>query len=75
MSLVFAAAAGAGCRHLYISNCAIGISALLFALKVVLNHDAPTYSSFMGFSLPTKVRCGPLLAWLLPSSAHSMLRL
>jgi hypothetical protein len=48
----------AGCRHLYISNCAIGISAVLFALKVVLNHDAPTYSSFMGFTLPTKVGGG-----------------
>ncbi|KAF6254631.1 hypothetical protein COO60DRAFT_1703209 [Scenedesmus sp. NREL 46B-D3] len=40
--------------HLYISNCAVGISAVLFALKVVLNHDAPTYSSIMGFRLPTK---------------------
>jgi hypothetical protein len=50
-----AAAAAADCRHLYLSNCAIGISAVLFALKVVLNHDAPTYSSFMGFTLPTKV--------------------
>jgi hypothetical protein len=52
-----AAAAAVGCRHLYLSNCAIGISALLFALKVVLNHDAPTYSSILGFSLPTKVSC------------------
>jgi rhomboid domain-containing protein 1 len=49
------AAAAAGRRHLYISNCAVGISALLFALKVVLNHDAPSHSSIMGFSLPTKV--------------------
>ncbi|WIA19520.1 hypothetical protein OEZ85_004129 [Tetradesmus obliquus] len=40
--------------HLYFSNCAIGISAVLFGLKVVLNHDAPAYSSILGFSLPTK---------------------
>lgn len=45
-----------GCSHLYFNNCAIGISAVLFGLKVVLNHDAPAYSSILGFSLPTKVR-------------------
>lgn len=42
-------------RYLYSQQCAIGISAVLFALKVVLNHDSPTYSSIFGITLPTKV--------------------
>jgi rhomboid domain-containing protein 1 len=39
---------------MYLSTCAVGFSAVLFAFKVVLNHDDPTYSSVMGFTLPTK---------------------
>lgn len=35
----------------------MGFSAVIFALKVVLSHDSPGYSSVMGFQLPTKV-CG-----------------
>lgn len=41
-------------RGLYLSTCAVGFSAVLFAYKVVLNHDDPSYSSVLGFSLPTK---------------------
>jgi hypothetical protein len=37
----------------------VGFSAVLFALKVVLNHRAADYSSIMGLTLPTKV--GPRL--------------
>lgn len=41
----------------YLHHCAVGLSAVLFALKVVLNHDAPagSSSSVMGiFSVPSK---------------------
>jgi hypothetical protein len=44
------------CRYLWFSSCAVGFSAVIFALKVVLFHDSPGYSSVFGFSLPTKVR-------------------
>eukprot|EP00879_Flechtneria_rotunda_P020493 GHRR01021561.1.p1 GENE.GHRR01021561.1~~GHRR01021561.1.p1 ORF type:complete len:250 (+),score=99.52 GHRR01021561.1:583-1332(+) len=44
--------------YLYLSNCAIGFSAVLFGLKVVLNHDAPGFSNVFGLTLPTKY-----LAW------------
>lgn len=40
----------------YASSCAIGFSAVLFALKVVLSYRTPGWSSVCGISLPTKVR-------------------
>lgn len=36
------------------SSCAVGFSAVLFALKYVLNHGSPSQSSIMGITLPTK---------------------
>lgn len=39
----------------YYSTCAIGFSAVLFAMKVVLNSNSPGWSSVAGISLPTKV--------------------
>ena len=43
--------AGQRCR-----DCAVGFSAVLFALKVVLNARSPTYSAVYGVYVPTKVR-------------------
>jgi len=40
-------------------SCAVGISALLFAFKPILNANAPAYSQIAGFSVPTKYA-----AWL-----------
>jgi hypothetical protein len=42
-------------KYLWFSSCAVGFSAVIFALKVVLFHDSPGRSSVFGFSLPTKV--------------------
>ncbi|KAI8465161.1 MAG: hypothetical protein J3K34DRAFT_461543 [Monoraphidium minutum] len=42
---------------MYLSTCMVGFSAVLFAYKVVLNHDDPTHSSILGWSLPTKYAC------------------
>ena len=39
----------------YHASCAIGFSAVLFALKVVLSYRTPGWSSVCGISLPTKV--------------------
>lgn len=39
----------------YYSTCAVGFSAVLFAMKVVLNNKSPGWSSVAGISLPTKV--------------------
>ena len=39
----------------YYSTCAVGFSAVLFAMKVVLNSNSPGWSSVAGISLPTKV--------------------
>jgi len=39
----------------YYSGCAIGFSAVLFALKVVLSYRTPGWSHVAGFELPTKV--------------------
>ncbi len=39
----------------YYSSCAIGFSAVLFALKVVLSHRTPGWSYVGGIALPTKV--------------------
>ena len=39
----------------YYSACGVGFSAVLFALKVVLSHRTPGWSSVCGFVLPTKV--------------------
>ena len=41
----------------YYSTCAVGFSAVLFAMKVVLNSNSPGWTSVAGISLPTKVRC------------------
>ena len=38
----------------YYGTCAVGFSAVLFALKVVLNSNSPGCSSVAGISLPTK---------------------
>lgn len=45
--------------YLYKTTCAVGFSAVLFALKVVLNHNSETFSQvpYLGFSLPTKYLC------------------
>ena len=39
----------------YYGTCAVGFSAVLFAMKVVLNSISPGWSSVAGISLPTKV--------------------
>ena len=39
----------------YYSTCAVGFSAVLFGMKVVLNSNSPGWSSVAGISLPTKV--------------------
>lgn len=39
----------------FYSSCAIGFSAVLFALKVVLSHRTPGWSYVGGIALPTKV--------------------
>jgi hypothetical protein len=43
------------CSYLYLTNCSIGISAVLFGLKVVLHHDSPGFTNIFGVALPTKV--------------------
>ena len=43
----------------YYSSCAIGFSAVLFALKVVLSYRTPGWSHVAGFELPTKVVAKP----------------
>ncbi|POM70956.1 Serine protease family S54, partial [Phytophthora palmivora] len=40
-------------------QCSVGFSGVLFALKVLLNHNSPTFSSVYGFQVPTKYA-----AWL-----------
>ncbi|ETL94704.1 hypothetical protein L917_07442 [Phytophthora nicotianae] len=40
-------------------QCSVGFSGVLFALKVLLNHNSPTFSSVYGFRVPTKYA-----AWL-----------
>ena len=37
-------------------DCAVGFSAVLFGLKVVLNARSPSYSTVYGVSVPSKVR-------------------
>ena len=41
--------------HQYYGSCAVGFSAVLFALKVVLSHRTPGWSFVGGIALPTKV--------------------
>lgn len=36
------------------SECAVGFSAVLFALKMVLNWDSPDYTNLYGLSVPSK---------------------
>ena len=43
----------------YRSGCAIGFSAVLFALKVILSYRTPGWSHVAGFELPTKVSSVP----------------
>ena len=50
----------------YYTGCAIGFSAVLFALKVVLSYRTPGWSHVAGFELPTKVVIKP--AW---SATHT----
>ncbi|KAF0688325.1 Aste57867_20037 [Aphanomyces stellatus] len=38
----------------YMHRCSIGFSAVLFALKIVLNQNSPTYTTFLGLRVPTK---------------------
>ncbi|KAG6952534.1 hypothetical protein JG688_00013234 [Phytophthora aleatoria] len=40
-------------------QCSVGFSGVLFALKVLLNHNSPAFSSVYGFRVPTKYA-----AWL-----------
>ncbi|CAI5716776.1 unnamed protein product [Peronospora destructor] len=40
-------------------QCSVGFSGVLFALKVLLNHNSPAFSSIYGFQVPTKYA-----AWL-----------
>ncbi|KAG1710984.1 hypothetical protein DVH05_013704 [Phytophthora capsici] len=40
-------------------QCSVGFSGVLFALKVLLNHNSPAFSSLYGFQVPTKYA-----AWL-----------
>ncbi|GAB9468427.1 Serine protease family [Globisporangium polare] len=40
-------------------QCSIGFSGVLFALKVLLNHNSPAFTSVYGFQVPTKYA-----AWL-----------
>lgn len=44
------------CRFLYYNTRMAGFSAVLFALKAVLTHRSPGWSSVYGISVPTKVR-------------------
>ncbi|CAL8464708.1 g4243 [Coccomyxa elongata] len=48
----------------YYSSCAIGFSAVLFALKVVLSHRTPGWSYIGGIALPTKYVCWAELAYI-----------
>ncbi|KAH9126580.1 hypothetical protein LEN26_001404 [Aphanomyces euteiches] len=38
----------------YIHQCSVGFSAVLFALKMVLNQNSPAYTNIMGITIPTK---------------------
>ncbi|KXZ53472.1 hypothetical protein GPECTOR_7g922 [Gonium pectorale] len=61
-----------GYRYLYRDQCAVGFSAVLFGLKVVLNHDSPGFSQVMGVTLPTKYLCWAelvLASYLNPSAS------
>ncbi|CEG43598.1 serine protease family [Plasmopara halstedii] len=40
-------------------QCSVGFSGVIFALKVLLNHNSPAFSSLYGFQVPTKYA-----AWL-----------
>ncbi|OQS06535.1 hypothetical protein THRCLA_01425 [Thraustotheca clavata] len=42
-----------------IRQCSIGFSAVLFALKIVLNYNSPSHTSIMGIIVPTRY-----VAWL-----------
>ena len=55
----------------YYSGCAIGFSAVLFAMKVVLSYRTPGWSHVAGFELPTKVFPG-LLAHALAGSCTAI---
>lgn len=42
------------CRMSAWNDCAVGFSAVLFGLKVILTHDSPGYSVIAGYRVPTK---------------------
>jgi rhomboid domain-containing protein 1 len=39
------------------SLCAVGFSAVLFGMKVVLNHNSPGWSNILGIPFPTRFLC------------------
>ncbi len=53
----------------YYEACGVGFSAVLFALKVVLSHRTPGWSSVCGVPLPTKARAGLFSLLHLPAPA------
>ncbi len=55
----------------YHNSCAIGFSAVLFAMKVVLSYRTPGWSHVAGFELPTKVR---LFIVVTPNKLRASLR-
>jgi len=46
------------------SSCAVGFSAVLFAMKVILTHDKPGWSTIMGISIPTRYLAWAELAYI-----------
>ncbi|RQM29076.1 hypothetical protein B5M09_002003 [Aphanomyces astaci] len=50
--------------HFFIHQCSIGFSAVLFALKVVLNQSSPAYTNILGIPVHTKYAAWVELAYL-----------
>ncbi|RHY74268.1 hypothetical protein DYB30_009293 [Aphanomyces astaci] len=50
--------------HFFIHQCSIGFSAVLFALKVVLNQSSPAYTNILGIQVHTKYAAWVELAYL-----------
>eukprot|EP00898_Chlorokybus_atmophyticus_P006557 jgi/Chlat1/6902/Chrsp52S06579 len=48
----------------YYHSCMVGFSAVLFALKIVLNHNSPASTRVMGFTLPTRYACWAELLYI-----------
>ena len=66
-SLTFCIANHLQCSHGVCSECAVGFSAVLFALKVVLNARSAASSVVYGFTVPTKVHYHPHVGVILQS--------